>query len=153
MRKITSLLLALLLVVAMCCVGAVSASADTETYTVTGSVIFSPEWNPAAGVVLTEDSVSPGIWYANYDVSALGLAEGTSFEYKVTDGSWTNAWGPEGNVPGSSNFTVTLTAADIPFETITFLFDAVNGQVLAEKNQQPLHRGRLGEPDPRHDPH
>ena len=73
-------------------------------FTIAGTI--SPAgWSPESGEQLTEEN--------NYTYTYTGVAAG-SYEFKVTDGTWNNAWGN-----GSANYAITVTErSDV---TITFV--------------------------------
>ncbi|MGN1467256.1 MAG: hypothetical protein ACI4W1_03005, partial [Ruminococcus sp.] len=96
--KITSLILALALVMSMCFVALVSASAAGETYYIAGDqALVGVQWDPA-GVALDDNGDG------TYSTTFTDVPSG-SYAFKITDGTWANSWGKDG---GSANYQITL---------------------------------------------
>lgn len=104
MKKLTSILLAVMLVVSMCCVGVVASAADdtAKSYYVVGSV---QGWDPVNADPMTDNG--DGTWTKTYTVDA-------DAEFKVLDaqGPWDsqNSYDDKGQLgPGGANAKATVT--------------------------------------------
>lgn len=141
MKKLTSILLAVMLVVSMCCVGVVAASAEEgdtkEFYTATGSanLFGDSSWDPENTVFALSKDEATGLWYVN--IETVGMDGKTPITvptgedkivFKVTNGlHWETpghtAWG-EGNAPGGPDKVVDFTGfEDVEIKSITIIFD------------------------------
>lgn len=96
----------------------VAGSWSTYTYTepvyvIAGDseTVFGTTWDPANSANKMTKNTDSGLYEKVY----TDIAAGTTINFKVTDGSWTNSWGKDG---GQANYTFTLDA--ISDVTITF---------------------------------
>ena len=89
-----------------------------EAYYVAGSAgLCGVEWDPgAAANKMTKGS--DGI----YTITYTGVAAG-NYEFKVTDGTWDNSWGPNG---GNANYKLAVPEADT---TVEILFNSETKQI------------------------
>ena len=66
-------------------------------------------WN-AGGNVMTQTAPGSGVWVETF----TGLGASARHEFKITDGTWNNAWPGSGNswlyADGSGNVTITYNA-------------------------------------------
>ncbi len=104
MKKLAMILAAIMLLSTL----SVAVFAADETYCVAGAAALCGEdWNPA-GNPMTKNA--DGLYEKVFD-----NIPGGSYEFKVTDGSWDNAWGNNGG-----NYSITLTKES----KVTILFNA-----------------------------
>ena len=91
------------------------------TYIIAGSGMFGAEWDPAN----TENQMTlnaDGLYEKVYTNVAAG-----SYEFKVTDGSWSNSWGN-----GTANYSITVEEES----NVTILFNAETKTI--EVKQEPV---------------
>ena len=92
---------------------------DTVTYIIAGNstVLFGTEWDTTnTNNAMTLNA--SGLYEKTYTNVPVG-----TYEFKVTDGTWDNAWGN-----GTNNYSVTV---DKDGSTLTITFDATSGTVNA----------------------
>ncbi|GHU82958.1 hypothetical protein AGMMS50284_5680 [Clostridia bacterium] len=158
MKKLTSILLAVLLVVSMCCVGIITATAADEEafYTVTGTadLFGASAWKEDnTAFQLTEDPAT-GLWYVNVTtigndgstpivVPEAGIGSDPIFSYKITNGTWDLGYNEEGHAPGAGNATVNVSAypAGTTLDSVTFILDLAAGKALPARVNNPFVPG------------
>ena len=114
--RVISILLSVMLVMSMCLMSTVSVAAADGDYTVAGDFL-TPQWSPAQNPMV--DNGDGTYSFTEYDVPA------GSYGFKVTDGTWNNSWGKNGN-----NFTFTLAkTADV-----TIHFNAASKAISVESD-------------------
>ncbi|MBQ8495674.1 MAG: starch-binding protein, partial [Clostridia bacterium] len=95
-------------------------AAVPPTYIIAGaSGLCGNEWDPSYDVNTMTDEDNDGVYEKVFTNVAAG-----SYEFKVTDGSWSNSWGANGG-----NATVTV---DEDGSTVTIRFDAATKQITTE---------------------
>ena len=118
-----------LFLVAVLCFTAVTPQvfAAEGTYFVAGeAALCGSEWEPADTanqMVLVSDGI--------YEITYTAVAAGT-YEFKVTDGTWTNSWGGDG---ANGNYTLTVASecdVTIRFDSSTYEI-SVSGDGLSEE--------------------
>ncbi len=107
-RKMAAIALALCMLMSL---SAVALAADPAYYVAGTDALCGEAWNPSAAA--NQMAVNAD---GKYEKVYENVPAGTH-EFKITDGSWTNAYGVDG---GNSNFVFDLTEAS----TVTILFDA-----------------------------
>lgn len=168
MKKLTSVLLAVMLVISMCAMGVVGASAEGEetpeaTYYVTGNdLLFSPSWTENADAYKMQQDQYTGIYYINLTTVGTGSivvpdptdAVNPKIMYKVTDGTWANSWGAEGNAPGSPDMEIVTTDLTVgsTIACIAIMFDEAAGVTTYKFEEYVPDPTATTEPAPTTDP-
>ena len=125
---------------------AISLSAQTTTYYIAGSsgTLFGAQWNPA-GMAL--DQQSDGTWSKTFTTCEIGK----KYQFKVTDGTWTNTWGynalestPEG-VTTNDDGNIVCTTYDA---NMTVVFDPSTNKITLTGVFTNGEGGEGGDPTP-----
>ena len=109
MKKLISLLMAVALI--LCCIPVGAFATDEQFYTVAGfDSLCGSAWNPGDANNQMTLNAETGLYEKVYSNVPAG-----TFEFKVTDGSWDNCWGQDGNnfqfaTESESNITITFNA-------------------------------------------
>ena len=105
----------------------VAGSWSTYTYTepvyvIAGDseTVFGTTWDPANSANKMTKNTDSGLYEKVY----TDIAAGTTINFKVTDGSWTNSWGDSSTTDG--NYAVTVSEDG---STLTITFNAVTKEI------------------------
>ena len=87
-----------------------------------GEIVNGSGWEPGTAENKMKDI---GDGYYQLVVKGKSLTEGTTYQYKVTDGTWSNAYGWSGGSDGNASFTPHITGT----YDITYIFNSTTNDV------------------------